>query len=253
MDASSVNEQELQRMQEEIVRCRKCPRLVAWREQQALNPPRRYRGEDYWAKPVPGFGDPQARLLVIGLAPAAHGGNRTGRIFTGDRSGEWLFRALHKFGFASQPQSVHRNDGLTLKDCYVTAVARCAPPQNKLLREEIENCRPYLEREVAALWEHLRVVVVLGQVAFEWWLAHLRRRFPSLHLDSVAHTVAPIANRPKSMLPRFAHGATYRFAGSPLLICSYHPSQQNTLTRRLTEPMFDSIWKSVRDELDEQR
>lgn len=252
MESSSVIEQELQRIHEEIVRCRKCPRLVAWREQQALNPPRRYRGEDYWGKPVPGLGDPRARLLVIGLAPAAHGGNRTGRIFTGDRSGEWLFRALHKFGFASQPQSVHRNDGLTLKDCYVTAVARCAPPQNKLLREEIEKCRPYLEREVGVLWAHLRVVVVLGQVAFDWWLAYLRRRSASLHLESVVYTPDPVSNKVNGPLPRFAHGASYRFAGSPLLICSYHPSQQNTLTRRLTEPMFDNIWQRVRDELNAQ-
>lgn len=222
---------------QEIVACRKCLRLVAWREAVAANPPRRYRGQKYWAKPVPGFGDPRARLLIIGLAPAAHGGNRTGRIFTGDRSGDWLFRALHRAGFANQPTSTGREDGLVVRDCYITAVARCAPPQNKLLPSEINNCTPFLEREVHDLWPHLRCVVVLGRVAFAWWLRHLRGRGLAIRTTDYP----------------FAHGAEFSFAGAPTLICSFHPSQQNTSTKRLTEPMFDSIWRRAREILDGDR
>ncbi len=152
-----------------IVRCRKCPRLVRWRAQAAKNPPRRYQGMTYWAKPLPGLGDPRARLLVVGLAPAAHGGNRTGRFFTGDRSGDWLFEALYASGFANQPTSVHLNDGLKLRGCYITAAVRCAPPANKPAREEFEVCRPYLIREIELL-KQVRVVLALGKIAFDSFL-----------------------------------------------------------------------------------
>ncbi|MGB9691538.1 MAG: uracil-DNA glycosylase, partial [Candidatus Sumerlaeaceae bacterium] len=219
---------------QEIISCRQCERLVAWREAVATKPPRRFRGQGYWARPVPGFGDPCARLLVIGLAPAAHGGNRTGRIFTGDRSGEWLFRALYRAGFANQPASVSRDDGLILRDCYVSAVARCAPPQNKLTPGEIANCSPFLEREVSILWPRLRCVVVLGRVAFAWWLQHLRRR--GFHLRINDYT--------------FAHSAEFHMARAPRVLCSFHPSQQNTSTKRLTEPMFDAVWQRAREILD---
>jgi uracil-DNA glycosylase family 4 len=220
----------------EITECRKCPRLVAWRESVAAKPPRRFQGQSYWAKPVTGFGDIEAKLLIIGLAPAAHGGNRTGRIFTGDRSGDWLFRALYKAGFASQPQSISRNDGMRLRDCYVSAVARCAPPENKLSPEEIANCKPFLVREVELLWPHLRCVVVLGRVAFDWWLRHLKEKGIITSRGAYA----------------FAHGAEFSISRAPRLLCSFHPSQQNTLTGRLTEPMFDLIWTRAREIVDAQ-
>ena len=180
---------------------------------------------------MPGFGDQSARLLVIGLAPGAHGANRTGRLFTGDRSGDWLYRALHRAHFASQPSAARRDDGLTLTDCWITACCRCAPPDNKPLPSEIEACSHYLDAEVEALWPRLRVAVVLGRIAHDGWLGVLRRRgiaFP----------------RPA---PSFSHGAEHGIAGAPVLICSYHPSQQNTLTRRLTGPMFDGIWTRARE------
>ncbi len=222
------------RLAAEIETCRRCPRLVAWREHAAAHPPRRFRGQNYWARPVSGFGDPHARLLVIGLAPAAHGGNRTGRIFTGDRSGDWLFRALHRAGFANQPLSQDRDDGLQLTDCFVTAVARCAPPQNKLRPEEITACRDYLRREAQLLWPRLRCVVVLGRVAFDWWVRYLQERgFPIV----------------KSSW-QFAHGREFVLEGAPRLLCSFHPSQQNTSTRRLTEPMFDAVWGRAREIVD---
>jgi uracil-DNA glycosylase family 4 len=227
--------EELAALAEEIAACRRCPRLVRWREAAAANPPRRFRGQEYWQRPVPGFGDPHARLLVIGLAPAAHGGNRTGRIFTGDRSGDWLFRALHRAGFANQALSRSRDDGLQLRDCYVSAVARCAPPQNRLLPQEIANCRPYLEKEVELLWPRLRCVVVLGRVAFDWWKRWLAERF----------------GLQEARRWQFAHGAEHRAEGVPVLICSFHPSQQNTSTKRLTEPMFDAIWQRAREVLSE--
>lgn len=216
------------RIRDEVVACTRCPRLVAWRRQAAERPPARFRGEEYWARPVPGFGDPTARLLVVGLAPAAHGGNRTGRIFTGDRSGDWLFRALHRAGFANQPASEHRRDGLRLIDCYVAAVVRCAPPANKPLPQERDNCLPFLAREIAALGG-LRVVVALGSFAWDGALRSLR-----------ANGVPALSPR-----PRFRHGAEVR-VGPYVLIGSYHPSQQNTFTGRLTEREFDRVFARAR-------
>lgn len=214
-----------------VTRCRRCPRLVAWREEAARRKPPRFRECDYWARPVPGFGDPTARLLIVGLAPAAHGGNRTGRMFTGDRSGDWLFRALHKSGFANHPQSVSRDDGLHLRNCFVSATTRCAPPANKPETAEIENCREYLEGEAAILWPRLKVVVVLGRIAFEWWIAFLRRRGTE-------------TGRPA---PAFGHLAEYHFPSVPALLCSFHPSQQNTNTGKLTEEMFDRVWERAEE------
>jgi uracil-DNA glycosylase len=214
-------------LQNQIIRCRLCPRLVEWRERVAREKVRRFADQEYWGKPVPSFGDSKARLLVIGLAPAAHGGNRTGRIFTGDRSGDWLFRALHKAGFANQPMSAHRNDGLRLRDCYVTAAVRCAPPQNKPLPKEIANCRPYLLRELELL-KRLRVVIALGRLAFDAALA-------SIGLAEAS-----------TKRPRFAHAAECKLKHGISLIASFHPSQQNTFTGRLTEPMFDRVFSRAR-------
>ena len=214
----------------EVVACRRCPRLVAWREQAARERPARFRDDAYWARPLPSFGDSRARLLVLGLAPAAHGGNRTGRIFTGDRSGDWLFRALHRAGFANQPASVSADDGLRLRDCIVAAVVRCAPPVNRPLPGERDNCIGYLERELRLLFR-LRVVVALGEFA---WDNALRAA------ASLGATV-----RPK---PRFGHGATARL-GSWWLIGSYHPSQQNTFTGKLTQQMLDEVFAAARARL----
>ena len=202
---------------------------MAWREAVAADPPRRYRGERYWARPVPGFGDPEARLVMIGLAPAAHGGNRTGRVFTGDRSGDWLFAALHRAGFANQPTSVHRDDGLRLRDAYVTAVVKCAPPANKPLPSERDNCLPYLLRELELL-ERARVLMALGRFAWDGALAALRR---------AGHEVP----RPK---PEFGHGAEVRIGRFTLLGC-FHPSQQNTFTGKLTEDMIDAVLARARE------
>lgn len=218
-------------LQERIITCRLCPRLVEWREQVGREKVRRFADHDYWARPVPSFGDPAARLLVIGLAPAAQGGNRTGRIFTGDRSGDWLFRALHKAGFANQPESVHRNDGLRLRDCYVTAAVRCAPPQNKPLPHEITNCRPYLLNELGLL-KRVRVIVALGRLAFD------------VSMASVGLEEQP-ARRPK-----FEHCAECQLRNGITLIASFHPSQQNTFTGKLTEPMFDRVFAGARSLLD---
>ncbi len=203
----------------DVVRCAKCPRLVAWREQAARERPRRFAGWDYWARPVPGFGDPDASLIVVGLAPAAHGGNRTGRIFTGDRSGDWLFRAMHRAGLANQPTSVDRDDGLRLTNAYVAAAVRCAPPGNRPEPQERDNCLPYLKREIAVL-RNVRVFVALGAFA----------------LDGLSRA---LALRPK---PRFAHGAEFRLPDGRLLVCTFHPSQQNTFTGRLTAEMLDEIF-----------
>ncbi|MGH9188910.1 MAG: uracil-DNA glycosylase [Acidimicrobiales bacterium] len=211
----------------EVVACRSCPRLVAWREQVALEKRAAYRGEPYWARPVPGFGDVDPGLLVVGLAPAAHGGNRTGRVFTGDRSGDWLYRALWRAGFANQPASTRADDGLALAGAYVTAAVRCAPPANRPTPYERDACSPYLRREMA-LMPNLRVVVVLGQFAHDVFcrLAGLRPR------------------------PHFGHGAEVVLAGGPVLICSYHPSQQNTFTGKLTEAAFDSVFARARQLVD---
>jgi len=208
-----------------VSRCRACPRLVAHRERIAKEKVARFREWTYWGRPVPGFGDPRARVLVVGLAPAAHGGNRTGRVFTGDESGNWLYRALHAAGFANQPTSVSRDDGLRLLDAYVTATGRCAPPDNKPTPEELARCRPFLVRELELLGR-LQVVVVLGKIAHDGFLAALAARG-----DAVP-----------SPRPRFAHAAEHRLPNGLLLLCSYHPSQQNTFTGRLTRPMLDAIF-----------
>lgn len=212
-----------------IVRCEKCPRLVAWRSEVAKNPPRRYRGAAYWAKPIPGFGDARAKLLIVGLAPAAHGGNRTGRIFTGDRSGDWLYGALHSYGFSNRPDSVGRDDGLELLGCYVTAAVRCAPPANKPAREEFDNCRPYLVKELELLKE-LRVVVALGKIAFDTFL-------------KVYAEAGGTVPKPR---PEFRHGGYYRLSDRLSLLASYHPSQQNTFTGKLTLRMFRDVFKKAR-------
>ncbi|HLH43649.1 MAG TPA: uracil-DNA glycosylase [Bryobacteraceae bacterium] len=214
------------KLMQEVVACRRCPRLREYCEHVGEIRRRAYRDWNYWTKPVPSLGDPKARLLVIGLAPAAHGGNRTGRIFTGDRSGDFLFRALYETGFASQPESVSRDDGLKLTGAYVTAAVRCAPPGNKPLPQEFRNCRTYLERELDLL-KDLRVVVVLGRAAFGAYLAILRDR-------------GGLARRPAFV---FAHGKEYHTApGAPVLICSYHPSQQNTFTGKLTAAMLSQVF-----------
>jgi len=208
----------------EIHACRRCPRLVAWREAQAADPPRRYRGERYWAKPLDGFGDPAARIAIVGLAPAAHGGNRTGRFFTGDRSGDWLFAALNRTGYANQAESLHRDDGLRLRDIYITAVNRCAPPANKPTPQERDNCLPYLVRELELL-DRARVLVALG--SFAW--------------DGALRALRGIGAEPPRPKPRFGHGVEAVLDRWTLLGC-YHPSQQNTFTGKLTEPMMDRIF-----------
>ena len=216
-------------LEAEIVACRSCPRLVAWREEVARTKRAAHVREQYWGRPVPGFGDPEARVLVLGLAPAAHGGNRTGRVFTGDRSGDWLFAALWRAGLANQPESRSREDGLRLRGCYVTAAVRCAPPDNRPLPAERDRCAPYLARELELLRSVL-VVVCLGGFA---WDAALRTR-------AALGVPAP---RPK---PRFGHGAELPAERWPLLGC-YHPSQQNTFTGRLTETMLDQVMARARE------
>jgi uracil-DNA glycosylase family 4 len=218
-------DESLARLAERVVRCRRCPRLVEWRERTAAHPPRRFSDEAYWARPLPGYGDSRARMVVVGLAPAAHGGNRTGRIFTGDRSGDWLFAALHRAGFANQPVSVRRDDGLRLHGAYVTAVNRCAPPANRPTPSERDNCLPYLVEELRLLGR-AKVLVALGSFAWDGALRALRE------LDQEVP-------RPK---PRFGHGAEAE-VGSYTLVGCYHPSQQNTFTGRLTEPMLDRLFE----------
>jgi uracil-DNA glycosylase family 4 len=194
---------------------------------------REFRDWDYWGKPVPAFGDPRARLLIVGLAPGAHGSNRTGRMFTGDSSGDWLYAALHRYGFASQPLSRSRDDGLRVTDCYIAAAARCAPPGNKPSRAELERCRPYLTAETRLL-ERVRVVLVLGRVAHDAWL----------------HAAGWWARLPPAHRPRFAHGALTRLPDGTVLLASYHPSRQNTNTRRLTRSMWHGVFRRVRVLLD---
>ena len=223
----------LSRLNQEITACRRCPRLVAWREKVAREKTKRYETEKYWGRPVPGFGDAEARVLLVGLAPAAHGGNRTGRVFTGDRSGDWLFRALHKAGFANQPESLHRKDGLELSDCYVSASARCAPPDNRPEPDEFANCRPFLLRELRLL-SRVRVVVGLGKIGF----------------DHAYQALCEVRGHEAQGRPHFGHGAEFRLDPELCLLGSFHPSQQNTFTGKLTEDMFDSVFARVRALLD---
>jgi uracil-DNA glycosylase family 4 len=215
-------------LEKSITECRRCPRLVSWREQMACEKRRAYRDQEYWGKPVPGFGDPLARLLIVGLAPGAHGSNRTGRMFTGDASGDFLYPALYRAGFASSPHASHRDDGLTLRDCFITAVGRCAPPDNKPTRDEITTCLPFVKQEIDLL-PNLQGIVALGSIAFNETLT-------LLGLKSSGFT--------------FGHGLMVEPGGSLLwLLASYHPSRQNTQTGRLTVPMFDRIWQLATEKL----
>jgi uracil-DNA glycosylase family 4 len=213
----------LEQLETRVLRCRKCPRLVEWRERVAREKRAAFRDEDYWGRPVPGFGDPRARVYVLGLAPAAHGGNRTGRVFTGDRSGDWLFASLHRTGFANQPTSVHVDDGLRLDGAFIAAAVRCAPPANKPLPGERDNCLPYAAEELRLLRPD--VIVCLG--AFAWDAA--------CRLHGV---------RPR---PRFGHGAEHQIPDGPAFLGSYHVSQQNTFTGKLTEPMLDAVFARARE------
>jgi uracil-DNA glycosylase len=209
----------------DIVHCERCPRLRNWCKKVAKEKRKSFANETYWGKPVPAFGDPHAKLMVVGLAPAAHGANRTGRMFTGDRSGEWLYRALHRAGFANQPLSVALQDGLQLKNVYVTASARCAPPDNKPEPKELAACAPYLEREIALLKP--TVYIALGKIALDALWPHL--------------------SSPQDKKPKFAHGTELKLKNGATLLLSYHPSQQNTFTGRLTEPMLDLIFRKARE------
>ncbi|TFE65914.1 uracil-DNA glycosylase [Methylacidiphilum caldifontis] len=219
-------------LNEKVISCRLCPRLVAWREEILKNKPKRFSTESYWSKPVPGFGDPLAELLIVGLAPAAHGGNRTGRIFTGDRSGDFLFDALYRFGYSSSPKSVSRDDRLQLKNVYITASVRCVPPKNKPTPEEIVNCRQYLIEELSIL-KNLKVILTLGRIAF----------------DNVLTTVKKVAETEGKHFawekPSFIHGIEHSLPDGKILIGSFHPSQQNTFTGKLTKSMFDSVFSRI--------
>lgn len=216
-------------LNQQLIHCRRCPRLVAWREQVAHDKRPTFADWEYWGKPVPGFGDQQARLLVVGLAPAAHGGNRTGRMFTGDRSGEWLYRALYDAGFANQAESQHRDDGMQLRDCYITAIVKCAPPLNKPTATERYTCNPWLQQELMLLTQ-LRIIIALGQMAFQQLLIMAKTQQWQLPTPS----------------PKFKHGVILSCGPKqPIIIGSYHPSQQNTFTKRLTQPMFDAIFQQT--------
>ena len=230
-----IMQSQLDQLNKEVIACRKCPRLVAWREEVARVKRKAYKDDEYWGKPVPGFGDPQARVLVVGLAPGAHGSNRTGRQFAGDASGGFFFPALYRAGFANQASAESRSDGLILKDMYITASARCAPPGNKPSLEELNNCQPYLEREVELLKP--KVIVCLGRIAFE----------RVLRIYSRSLTLALSQKGKGDSRWKFAHGASYQLENGTWILCSYHPSQQNTLTGKLTVKMFDDIWKKAKE------
>jgi uracil-DNA glycosylase family 4 len=227
----------LPQLNAELLGCRLCPRLVEWREKVALEKRRAYRDQVYWGRPVPGFGDPHARVFVVGLAPGAHGSNRTGRQFTGDASGDFFYPALYRAGFASQPVSVSRDDGLILTDLYTAPVCRCAPPDNKPTPQEMENCQPYLQRELEIIQP--KVIVALGRIAF----------------DAILRICHPVSNLQAESSIAFSHAAVYHLRTSAFfiphsdfwLVCSYHPSRQNTQTGRLTIKMFDQVWKTVRE------
>ena len=219
----------LRRLNAEVIGCNLCPRLVEYRQMVAREKRRAYRDCEYWGKPVPGFGDPQARVLVLGLAPGAHGSNRTGRPFTGDASGKFMYPVLYETGFANQPDAVERNDGLELRDLYITAAVRCAPPDNKPLPQELANCAPYLARELKGL-ARVKVIVALGKIGFDAYLNYLKAR--------------GLLQRRKPY--GFAHGAAYAMADGKTLLASYHPSNQNTQTGKLTRPMFVEIFKKAR-------
>jgi len=219
----------LQSVQRSVISCVRCPRLVRWRKKVAEEKTRRFYDRTYWGKPVPGFGDPAARLLIVGLAPAAHGANRTGRMFTGDRSGDWLYKALHKAGFANQALSRSRTDGLALHDCYITAAVRCAPPGNKPTPEEMGNCRPFLIHELQLL-KRVRVVLGLGRIGFV----------------SAFKCYRELGSTALGTIPEFGHGVQVKLNAETALVGSFHPSQQNTFTGRLTEPMFDSVFCKVK-------
>lgn len=233
----------LDQLRQSIVACRRCPRLVEHREKVAREKRRMFRDEEYWGKPLPGFGDPDAELLLVGLAPAAHGGNRTGRMFTGDRSGDFLYRALYQAGFANQLLSRHRNDGLALRNCFISAVARCAPPSNKPTPEELRNCRDFLAGEIDLL-PRLRAVLALGRIAFEGYLN-------LVYAEQGSGTGGEL---PRRSSLRFAHGARYDLPGNlPRLYAAYHPSQQNTQTGRLTPKMFQRALEDIRSFLSQDK
>lgn len=227
-DQPSKTDDWLRGLNAEVVACTRCPRLVVYREMIAREKRRAYLDWDYWGKPVPGFGDPNGRVLILGLAPGAHGSNRTGRPFTGDSSGYFMYPVLHKTGFANQPNATHRGDGLKLKDAYITAAVRCAPPDNKPAPQEIANCAPFLDREIDGL-KKVRVVVALGRIGFDSYLNYLKRHG---QLASKAPYV-------------FAHGAKYEMPDGRILLASYHPSNQNTNTGKLTEKMFTDIFRAA--------
>lgn len=216
-----------------ICDCTACPRLVDYRQMIAREKRKQYRDWTYWGRPVPGFGDPEARLYVLGLAPAAHGGNRTGRVFTGDRSGDWLYEALHRYGFSNQASSIHRDDGLALTDCYIGATVRCAPPDNKPLPDEFERCSRFVQEEVRLLKNHC-VVIALGKIAFDHYLKTCKRH---------GHVM------PSPAL-KFGHGVDYRLPWGVTLLGSYHPSQQNTFTGKLTRPMFHAVFRKAKQSIE---
>ena len=228
----------------ELIACTRCPRLVAYRKQVAREKRRAYRDWEYWGKPVPGFGDPDARVLIMGLAPGAHGSNRTGRPFTGDASGKFMYPVLYETGFASQPDATDRNDGLTLKDLYITAAVRCAPPDNKPTTQELAECSRYLDRELAGL-EKVKVAVALGKIGFDAYLNYLKRQVSQSKRD------AALWNRDLFRSFLFKHGASYRLPDGKVLLASYHPSNQNTQTGKLTREMFVAIFKEAAKLADE--